>query len=97
VWASVQPALSRYFDASPAIGDQRRLQSTVSQPVAKATGCEDTESSFPARDTEQRKLAHISVVSDTRGEFSVFSQAVRSFTRPASQCWQRLVHGRPVV
>jgi hypothetical protein len=48
--------------------------------VAKATGCEGTESSFPARDTEQRKLAHISVVSDTRGDFSVFSQAVRSFT-----------------
>jgi hypothetical protein len=48
--------------------------------MAKATGCEDTESSFPARDTEQRKLAHISLVSDTRGEFSVFSQAVRSFT-----------------
>jgi hypothetical protein len=46
----------------------------------KATGGEGTESSFPARDTEQRKLAHISVVSDTRGEFSVFSQAVRSFT-----------------
>src|SRR4029450_11641545 len=37
----------------------------------KATGGEGTESSFPARDTEQRKLAHISVVSDTRGEFSV--------------------------
>jgi hypothetical protein len=48
--------------------------------VAKATGCEDTEPSFRPRRTEQRKFAHFSVFSDAHGEFSVFSQAVQSFT-----------------
>jgi len=50
------------------------------QPLAKATGCEDTEPSFRPRRTEQRKLADFSEFSDERGEFSVFSQAVQSFT-----------------
>ena len=48
--------------------------------MAKATGCEDTEPSFRREITEQRKLAHFSVFSDERGEFSVFSQAVHVFT-----------------
>jgi hypothetical protein len=50
------------------------------QPVAKATGREDREPSFGPRHTEQRKLAHFSVFSDERGEFSVFSQAVQFFS-----------------
>ena len=50
------------------------------QPVATATGCENTEPSFRQRHREQRRLAHVSVFSDTPGEFSVASQALQRFT-----------------
>ena len=48
--------------------------------MAKAAGCEDPEPSFRPSNTEQRKLPHVSVISDTRGKFSVNSQAVPGFT-----------------
>ena len=48
--------------------------------MTKATGCEDTEPRFGPSRIEQRKLAHFPVFSDAQGEFSVFSQAVQSFT-----------------
>jgi hypothetical protein len=47
--------------------------------VAKSHGCEDTEPSLYPENAEQRKLADFSVLSDERGEFSVFSQAVQNF------------------
>jgi hypothetical protein len=49
------------------------------QPMGEATGCEDTEPSFPPphRAAETRDF---SVFPDAQGEFSVFSQAVQSLT-----------------
>ena len=59
---------------------QARLGLRASQPVAKATGCENTEASFCQRHREQRKLACFSVSQTIESEFSVTSQAVQSFT-----------------
>ena len=45
----------------------------------KSHGLREQRAGFPPEDTEQRKLAHISVLSNTPGEFAVRSQAVQPF------------------
>jgi len=70
----------RYKFYSWNCGREQRLEKLWGkQPVAKVTGCEDTESSFIPRETEERKLAQCSVFSNEGGEFAVFSPAVTSF------------------
>jgi hypothetical protein len=51
--------------------------------MVKGHGLRGHRVEFPQENTEQRKLAHFSGLSDTQGEFSVFSQAVQSFTTMA--------------
>jgi hypothetical protein len=71
----------------------------LSSPWRKPSGCDDTEQSFRPRNTKRQRLAHISVFSDTQGEFSVFSQAVQSFTtacqdRPSARQMERPISRR---
>ena len=60
-------------------GQKRHHRSHALAARGESHGLREHRAEFPPEDTEQRKLAHISVFSDTCGEFSVSSQAVQSF------------------